>query len=128
MGLAFPEASKAAYQHIGLDLAKIDLSKPNNILGFSYVKMIYDFQLSITPLTIERSQSDYHDKTITGTIASATSISQLIIESGNITQSVRNAIPETTYLQLKTYKQPLHFGTHGHYFPLLHYRIVTMSQ
>ncbi|MBU5266001.1 nucleotidyltransferase [Virgibacillus proomii] len=128
MGLAFPEASKAAYQHIGLDLAKIDLSKPNNILGFSYVKMIYDLQLSITPLTVERSQSDYHDKTITGTIASATSIRNSIIESGNITQSVRNAIPETTYLQLKTYKQAASlWHTWEHYFPLLHYRIVTMS-
>ncbi|MGX4669126.1 nucleotidyltransferase [Cerasibacillus sp. JNUCC 74] len=127
-GLAFPEASRAAYHHIDLDLAKIDLSKPNNILGFSYVKMIYDLQLSITPLTIERSQSGYHDKIITGTIASATSIRDSIIESGNITQPVRNAIPETTYLQLEAYKQTASlWHTWEHYFPLLHYRIVTMS-
>jgi predicted nucleotidyltransferase len=127
-GLAFPEASRAAYQHIDLDLAKIDLSKPNNILGFSYVKIIYDLQLSITPLTIERSQSGYHDKIITGTIASATSIRNSIIESGNITQPVRNAIPETTCLQLEAYKQTASlWHTWEHYFPLLHYRIVTMS-
>src|SRR5699024_3912869 len=35
-GLAFPEASSLAYEAIGM--TGMDLVKPNNILGFSYVK------------------------------------------------------------------------------------------
>ncbi|KNE20072.1 nucleotidyltransferase [Virgibacillus pantothenticus] len=125
-GLAFPEASKNAYEQIGL--AYRNLTQPNNILGFSYVKTIYDYHLPIKPLTIQRSQSDYHDRTITGSIASATSIRETMLKEGAISPSIRNAIPEPTYEQLTAYKQTTStWHTWEAYFPLLHYRVSTMT-
>src|SRR5699024_3628799 len=73
-GMSFPDASQLAYRVIGLTDTAIDLKKPNNILGFSYIKAIMDNHLSIEFLTVERIQSNFHDKDITTSIASATSI------------------------------------------------------
>ncbi|SHG88380.1 nucleotidyltransferase [Virgibacillus chiguensis] len=125
-GLAFPEASKNAYEIIGL--SSMNLTQPNNILGFSYLKTIYDYHLPIQPLTIQRTQSGYHDKTIYGSIASATSIREAIQKEDSITASIRNAIPQTMYEQLITYKRTAStWHTWEAYFPLLHYRASTMS-
>ncbi|UTW69162.1 nucleotidyltransferase family protein [Anaerobacillus sp. HL2] len=53
----------------------LDLSLPNNILGFHYIKAIHDQAATIEPFTIERKNSHYHDKEIPShSIASATSI------------------------------------------------------
>src|SRR5690625_3404959 len=41
-GMSFPQASKHAYKKIGLTHQDMDLSQPNNILGFSYIKTILD--------------------------------------------------------------------------------------
>ncbi|GGB45038.1 nucleotidyltransferase [Virgibacillus dakarensis] len=128
-GLSFPEASKAAYQKIGLTTAGMDLTKPNNILGFSYVKAILENNLPIEPLTIKRSKSGYHDKTITSSIASATSIREQLFADNKITPEIAAAIPEATKEQLNRYR---HIATSWHqwedYFPLLHYRVMTMTE
>src|SRR5690625_8052843 len=79
-GNSFPEASRIAYQQIGLTNEQMDLSQPNNILGFSYIKTIFEHNLPIKPLTIKRTSSHYHDETITSTIASATSIRKQLFQ------------------------------------------------
>ncbi|WP_099157977.1 nucleotidyltransferase [Virgibacillus ndiopensis] len=127
-GLSFPEASKIAYKEIGLTSNRMDLSKPNNILGFSYVKAILENKLRINPLTIKRSKSNYHDETINTSIASATSIRKELFSAGKITPKIANTIPNSTEQQLKIYKDK---ATNWHsweaYFPLLHYRVMTMT-
>ncbi|WP_100011062.1 nucleotidyltransferase [Lentibacillus sediminis] len=128
-GLAFPEASRHAYQKIGLDASLgIDLTKPNNILGYSYVRTILEDHLPIEPLTIKRTRSGYHDQTITSAIASATSIRKEIAAAGEITGKAQKAIPDETFQQLLAYKE-LASSWHmwENYFPLLHYRVMTME-
>ncbi|QKY68945.1 nucleotidyltransferase [Lentibacillus sp. CBA3610] len=128
-GLSFPEASRYAYQSIGLSTDEMDLAKPNNILGFSYVKSIMDQNLPIQPLTITRTKSGYHDRTITGSIASATSIRNELLKTHSISREAVSTLPEETIDQLHNYQQQ---ATSWHswecYFHLLHYRVMTMPE
>lgn len=128
-GHSFPEASRAAYQEIGLQQASFDLTKPNNILGFSYVKAIMDNHLPIQPLTIRRNKSGYHDETITGTIASATSIRKQLFTNGAINSDIRDAIPEQTITEMNNYrKKTTMWHQWEPYFPLLRYRVLTANE
>jgi len=127
-GLSFPMASKQAYKAIGLTEENTDLSKPNNILGFSYVKTIIENNLSITPLTIKRTNNDFHDETITSNIASATSIRKELLKHQTITPKIRAAIPAATATQLIQYKDAASdWHDWEKYFHLLQYRVMTMN-
>ncbi|ALX47372.1 nucleotidyltransferase [Lentibacillus amyloliquefaciens] len=127
-GESFPEASRLAYRHIGLTTDKMDLAKPNNILGFGYVKSILDNDLPIDPLTITRIKSGYHDQAITDSIASATSIREELLATNKVTEQVKRALPEETITQLLHYKQKANcWHSWESYFSLLHYRVMTMS-
>ncbi|GAB3068056.1 nucleotidyltransferase [Virgibacillus ainsalahensis] len=127
-GVSFPEASRHAYKHIGLSTDAMDLTKPNNILGFSYVKNILEKELPITPFTIQRTKSGYHDQHISSTIASATSIRKELFASNELTPEIAKALPAETYRQLIQYKQTAStWHTWENYFQLIHYRVMTMS-
>ncbi|MGJ9460585.1 nucleotidyltransferase [Oceanobacillus sp. CF4.6] len=127
-GISFPEASKHAYTNIGLTDQNIDLTKPNNILGYSYVKSIMENNLSISPLTIKRTNNDFHDQTITSTIASATSIRKELLKHNALTAQILPAIPKETESQLMVYKDKSSIWHQWeNYFPLLQYRVMTMS-
>lgn len=129
LGLSFPEASRYAYQKIGLAASEMDLTKPNNILGFSYVKAILDDKLPIDPLTITRIKNAYHDQAITGSIASATSIRKELIGKEDISETAASALPEVTILQLRAYKQQAAvWHSWENYFQLIHYRVMTMTE
>ncbi|MEN2766555.1 nucleotidyltransferase [Ornithinibacillus xuwenensis] len=127
-GLAFPEASRKAYQSIGLTTEDMDLSQPNNILGFSYVKTILENQLPIQPLTIKRKSSNYHDSEITGNIASATSIRKQLFEHQARLSDLTHTMPSATITALMEYEEKAQALHHWEsYFPLLHFRVITMS-
>lgn len=127
-GTSFPEASRMAYQKIGLADSEMDLTRPNNILGFSYVKTILRDTLSIDPLTIKRSKSNYHDQNFSGSIASATSIRKELLADGAISPELAKTMPVETINQLQKYR--LHsdvWHEWERYFPILKYRVQTMS-
>lgn len=127
-GLSYPNASKVAYEKIGLTSAAMDLSQPNNILGFSYVKTILDYQLPIEPFTVERTKSGYHDQTISSTIASATSIRKQLFQDEEITDQSASTIPNSTRDQLTDYQLKASLWHNFElYFPLIHYRVMTMD-
>ncbi|GAB3799891.1 nucleotidyltransferase [Virgibacillus kimchii] len=127
-GTAFPEASRIAYGQIGLTTDEMDLSKPNNILGFSYVKTILDRRLSMDAYTIKRTNNNYHDQSVTSSIASATSIRKAIFDTGGITEKLKKTMPYETQLQMQNYKTASGvWHTWETYFPFLHYRVMTMS-
>lgn len=127
-GLSFPEASMFAYQRIGLTNETFDLSQPNNVLGYSYVKTILKYNLNIEPLTIKRHNNHYHDSEITNQIASATSIRKEILESHQLTNKAIAALPEATTKQLETYKEEMStWHEWEQYFTILNYRVQTMS-
>lgn len=128
-GDSFPAASEKAYRHLGLVNDSIDLSKPNNILGFSYVKTIMDNHLPIEPLTIKRINSQYHDKKIIGPIASATSIREkMIATNSSFTADIKKSLPQQTLNQLQLYQKETHLWHEWEkYFPLIYYRVLTMN-
>lgn len=127
-GYSFPEASRIAYEKIGLTEGDVDLSKPNNILGYSYTKTILEEGLSIEPLTIKRTKSEYHDETIEHKIASATSIRKEIFQHSNVTNEAKGALPEATFNELRQYKESVGlWHSWQAYFPFLQFKISTMS-
>ena len=127
-GVSFPEASKAGYKSIGIDEHILDLFRPNNILGFSYVKEVLNNKLPISLYTIKRKTSNYHDERIQGPIASATSIRKALFQEGKLTETIAKTLPKATANMLKEYKE--HTSTWHEwesYFPLLHYRVMSMT-
>ncbi|PBB05298.1 nucleotidyltransferase [Salimicrobium humidisoli] len=125
-GISFPEASRLAYRAVGVD--ELDLSQPNNILGYSYVKAIKRFAPHIKPETISRIESEYHDEMIKGKISSATSIRREIHKQGEITEGVRQALPDSTVQSLHNYiKNKGKFHQFEDYFPLIQHLLWTTS-
>ncbi|WP_347860675.1 nucleotidyltransferase [Salimicrobium sp. PL1-032A] len=125
-GLSFPEASRLAYEAIGI--SELDVSRPNNILGYSYIKAIDRYAPAIQPATIKRLNSDYHDESMSGSISSATSIRNALHENGELTREIRQALPPSTIRALSDYR--LNKGlwhSWDHYFPLLQYLIQISS-
>lgn len=128
LGMSFPQASMLSLEKIGLTTTKMDLSQPNNILGFSYVRMILEHHLPIEPLTIKREKNDYHDQMINNPIASATSIRKHLITNDQLTEKTTLTLPSESIRQLTEYKDTTTLWHKWEdYFPFIHYRVMTMS-
>ncbi len=126
-GYSFPRASSLAFLKLTENSDQVlDLTKPNNILGYHYVKAIHEQKSSLQPSTIERTGAGYHDPEFNDTpIASATSIRKHLFDhSGNI-EKVQRFVPEKTFDLLGHYLH--HVGSFHQwedYFSLLKYRIL----
>lgn len=126
-GYSFPKASSLAFLKLTEDKGQVlDLTKPNNILGYHYVKAIQEQKSTLDAHTIERTGAGYHDPEFNETpIASATSIRKHLFDhKGNI-EKVSRFVPEKTYDLLGTYLD--HVGSFHQwedYFSLLKYRIL----
>ena len=96
-GLSFPKARENALLMYLKDIRKFSsvLSSPNNILGIEYLKALKKHKSNITPLTVERFDSNYNDTSYTGNIASATAIRN-IVKNGSF-DILRKVVPESTY-------------------------------
>ncbi|MDQ0272385.1 nucleotidyltransferase [Cytobacillus purgationiresistens] len=125
-GNSYPKASSLAYQALAPDKALIDLTKPNNILGFQYIKAIQAQNTRMKPVTIGRKNADYHDEDFTSaTIASATSLRKALFSHKGKLCDIQTYVPETTYEELNYYYS--RFGLFHHwenYWPLLKYRLL----
>ncbi|GEL75984.1 nucleotidyltransferase [Tenuibacillus multivorans] len=127
-GLSFPQASKKAYESIGLTTGEVDLSQPNNILGFSYVKAVEEINSHMKPRTIQRTKSGYHDEQIEHEIASATSIRREILSDRSITSNALKALPSATIEQLEAYqRKSVLWHDWEAYFPFLQLLVETRS-
>ncbi|MBY0129113.1 nucleotidyltransferase [Bacillus cereus] len=128
-GNSYAKATSDAFSHILTSEKNIDMSQPNNILGFQYMKAILSKNSSIQAQTIKRFASHYHDETFNDQhIASATSIrKQLFSEEGSFT-TIEPFLPQATTSLLANYKQ--NYGIlHNweQYFSFFKYRLMTMS-
>jgi len=124
-GLSYPQALSEAWKQFGI--AGIDLTKPNNILGFSYVTAIFEQKSNIVPQTIQRIASGYHDETFAHpSIASATSLRKALGGSSEQLENISPYIPSYTEQALKQYHLTYGiFHEWERYFPLLKYRLMT---
>lgn len=128
-GNSYAKATSDAFSHILTSEKNIDMSQPNNILGFQYIKAILSQNSSIQAQTIKRFASHYHDETFNDQhIASATSIrKQLFSEEGSFT-TIEPFLPQATTSLLANYKQ--NYGIlHNweQYFSFFKYKLMTMS-
>jgi len=127
-GLSYPAAHSAVTEQLMQGSLPIDLTKPNNILGLSYVTRVLDDKLPIELLTIKRMNSDYHDQTIKGAIASATSIRQQLFNYQSITEKIKHSLPEPSINTIENYRNEASiWHSWENYYPFLKYRVLTMS-
>ncbi|MFD1357425.1 nucleotidyltransferase [Fictibacillus halophilus] len=125
-GFSYPSAAAKAYEQLNMPLT-LDLSKPNNILGFEYIRASRELGSAIKPLTIKRKNADYHDVVLgKGDIASATAIREAVF-SHDIEKAV-NYMPSFTFDILKeekAYKGAL--MNWERFYPLLRYQLLSSS-
>ncbi len=125
-GLSYPSAASRAYESLDIPLA-LDLSKPNNILGFEYVRASRELGFHIRPFTIKRKNADYHDVMLgKGNIASATAIREAIF--------TREPDQAATYMPRHTLEllaeEQSEKGTlmnWERFYPLLRYQLLSTS-
>ncbi|KMJ58521.1 hypothetical protein AB685_11620 [Bacillus sp. LL01] len=126
-GFSFPKASSLAFLKLTESTSQVlDLTKPNNILGYHYVKAIKEQKSSLSPSTIERTGAGYHDPEFNDTpIASATSIRKHLFDHSGDIDKVQRFVPKKTYDLLGHYLH--HVGSFHQwedYFSLLKYRVL----
>ncbi|MEH7382409.1 nucleotidyltransferase [Bacillus sp. JJ1533] len=128
-GYSYPKAASLAYSSLANYKTYVDLSKPNNILGYHYVKAIHDQNSSIKAETIMRTSADYHDETFShDSIASATSIRKSLFSAEKKIDEIKNFLPDSTAEWLSFYYEENRlFHRWEDYFTLLKYKLLTST-
>jgi len=128
-GNSYPKAASLAFLELSSSNDFIDLSKPNNILGYHYLKAAHDQHASINICTVTRKSADYHDQHFTSeSIASATSIRKALFSADGQISSIRQYVPSSTYSNLLKYKEK--YGLYHHweqYWPYLKFRFMQIT-
>lgn len=126
-GISYPQSLYYAYEHLKQKKHQtyIDLSKPNNILGYHYIAAAKKYNLSIQPATIQRVQANYHDSVNkASSIASATGIRRELFQKGTI-HAISAYVPQSTFNELAEWQQQYkHFVDWEAFWPLLRYAIM----
>jgi predicted nucleotidyltransferase len=128
-GVSYPKALSLSFQSLSSPENILSLDKPNNILGFHYVKSIMQQKSSILPLTVKRKNADYHDEHFaTETIASATSIRKALLAIKEEKSSIEQYVPDATSTLLKEYLAVYgQFHQWENYWSYLRFRLLHMS-
>lgn len=130
-GISYPSALSQSFNSLGLkEEGNIDLTKPNNILGFHYMKVNRSLETPMKTYTIQRKNANYHDEEFSSaTIASATSIRKATFEADQSIQGIKQYIPNTTFHILEDYFNEYQSFHHWElYWPFLQYRLLTISE
>ena len=128
-GLSYPQALNAAYKGSLANAARsghfVDLSKPNNILGFHYMEAAAGINSPMEALTIPRVVAQYHDDIIEGNkIASATGIRKSFFET-NTLETLSTYVPSSTESVLSQWKEHKNnFANWDLFYPQLRFIIL----
>lgn len=103
----------------------IDVSQPNNMLGFSYAKELIRLKSKMKIHTITRKDSQYHDQDIKDRqyIASATSIRKRVLAKEQTSQLINKVVPIEAVDALKENK----LVSWDDYFSYLKYQVTVLS-
>lgn len=127
-GKSFPRSFSDAYRSIQKTEHLLDLSQPNNILGFHYIQSAMKLNSSMRVHTITRIGSHYHDQQMPEkNIASATAIRKALFSKKPLTD-IRPYVPNYTYQELSSYYSKK--GSFHHwedYFQFLQYKFISSS-
>ena len=128
-GYSFPRARQAAIidffsitnpNHHLLENVKKAVENPNNILGIEYIKALIKYNTSISPLTIKRQVSNYHDTDIYSSIASATAIRTQLLSDRKA--AIKQCMPFDSYNLLINHSHLI--PTLDHLSDFLHYKLI----
>lgn len=123
-GISYPSALSQAFQSLNPTQEMVDLSKPNNILGFNYIQAAKQLNDNIKLFTIQRKAADYHQTHFTDqTIASATAIRKTLLEGKDL-EIIKNFVPTSTYSILQ---EQYTVQSWENYWPLLQYKLLSTS-
>ena len=124
-GISYPAALSRAYRSIAdvsADAGPLaDLTKPNNILGFHYMKAASSITPEMAAFTIERTGTGYHELGADpdSGIMSATAIRKTVMAEG-LTSDVLHAIPDHTADALERFRKAHGgFGGWDRFWPIL---------
>lgn len=125
-GVSYPKALSLSFQSLSSPENLLSLDKPNNILGFHYVKALNNQKSSMVPFTVKRKNADYHDEHFaTETIASATSIRKALFASKESIDTIEQYVPKATSSLLKSYLDEYGcFHEWENYWDFLQYRLL----
>ena len=130
-GMSYPKALNEAYADLikGYNQPFVDLSQPNNILGYHYIEAAYHLQASIQPVTIQRIVSGYHDDVLPGqSIASATGIRKVIFNDQGISD-LTPLLPKASLQNIVEWQSSIgSFGSWQHFYPYLRFQIIRSSK
>lgn len=130
-GMSYPKALNEAYSEVSKDttIRLVDLSKPNNILGYHYIQAANMLNSQIRPETIQRIVANYHDDASNSeTIASATGIRKLLFEGHKLSE-VNTYMPSTSLESLKEWESTnFSFGSWELFYPTLRLLILRSSK
>jgi predicted nucleotidyltransferase len=129
MGMSYPSALSEAFKRLDTQWPLVDLSLPNNILGYHYIQARNSIGSDMKAYTLGRKNANYHDENFTDeTIASATSIRKELKKKKGYVESVHSFLPESTLNELKAYQDTYgSFHDWERYFQFLRYRILSSS-
>lgn len=128
-GVSYPRALSVSFQELSSAENHLNLAKPNNILGYHYIKAIQQQKSNVLPYTVKRKSADYHDEHFaTETIASATSIRKALFSTDQDYAAIEQYVPTATSHLLKEYLK--HYGVFHeweNYWSLLQFRLLQSS-
>ncbi len=127
-GMSYPKAKSLAMQELtNIDKTLgLDLSMPNNILGYEYYKAVHTNNYPIEVCTVARMKANYHDKIFTSdTIASATSIRQALLKKEGSIKTIEPFLPSASFDFLQKYKETYQtYHTWENYWSFLKFRLL----
>ncbi|WP_085524088.1 nucleotidyltransferase [Tuberibacillus sp. Marseille-P3662] len=128
-GNSYPTSLARAFKQLDLPADKsIDLSQPNNILGFHYIKAMSEQNHPMTVHTVKRKQAGYHDLTVSdANIASATSLRRMIFNHQGGLLSAEPYIPNFTLQRLQKEAHAGRLTEWSDFFPYLKYRLLSTN-
>lgn len=109
-GISYPQSLYKAYEDLRQKAGNptIDLSQPNNILGYHYIEAAKRLDLSIEPMTIPRIQAGFHDLiNAESNIASATGIRKALFEQQSLGE-IKQFVPPESYVLLDNWQGYYH--------------------
>lgn len=125
-GISYPKALSISFQALSSTEKNVNLAKPNNILGYHYIKALQQQSSSVKPFTVKRKNANYHDEHFaTETIASATSIRKALFSTSQDAATIEQYVPAPTSQLLKEYINE--YGTFHeweNYWPYLQFRLL----
>lgn len=129
-GNSYPRAFSLALHSLDIQIENaIDLSMPNNILGFQYVRTTLANNYQIKPSLINRVAAHYHDASLPdGHIASATSIRRALLNQSYEGPPIQSFMPIYSADELTQYMEKnnvLH--SWELYWPFLQYTLLSHS-